>query len=76
MGYKYTENEMIQAKISDTLSLLLWSKTKDAEYGRNKPYMILEHMVESSNPKQDFEHDVFNSVDEFMEARKRSLERN
>lgn len=73
-GYNYTEQEIIQARISDTLSLLLWSKTKDAEHGRNRPDSIVNRMLGiEETTKQDFEHDVFNSADEFIEARKKAL---
>lgn len=73
-GVKYTESEIMQARIADILSLLLWTKTKDAEHGRNKPESLVEKMLnKDKEAKQDFKHDVFNSVEEFEEARKKAL---
>lgn len=63
-GVKYSEEDIIRAKIADYLALLVWSKTKDAEHNRNKPKMLVEMMV-GSEEKESFEHDVFDSVEDF-----------
>ena len=73
-GVKYTEEEIIRAKIADNLSWLVWFKTKDAEHNRNKPKMLVEMMV-GTNKEESFEHDVFDSVEEFKKAREKALRR-
>lgn len=73
-GVKYTEYEIIVARIADSLNWLVWSKTKDGERGINRPQSIVERMLgETKEEKQDFEHDVFNSVEEFKKAREKAL---
>lgn len=75
-GCKYTEQEIIRAKICDSLNWLVWCKTKDAEHNRNKPESLVYKMLGlEDKPKQDFEHDVFDNKDEFIETRKKILER-
>lgn len=73
-GIKYTEQELVQAKMADCLALLLWSKTKDAERGRNKPKLLIEEMLGNKEEKQ-FEHDVFDSSEDFWKARAMALAR-
>lgn len=73
-GVKYTESEIVQAKIADTLSWIAWTKTKDAEHGRNKPQSIVESMLDIKEEKE-FSHDVFNSKEEFLRAREKALMR-
>lgn len=74
-GIKYTEDEIIQAKICDNLSLLVWSKTKDAEHNRNRPKMMSEIMlgIDEESNNNAFESDVFDSVEEFWKAREKAL---
>lgn len=73
-GIKYTEQDIIQARIADTLSLLLWTKTKDAEHGRNKPESLVEIMTGKNKEKEEeFCSDVFDSPEEFWKARERAL---
>ena len=57
---------MLLAGLSDRLSLLLWTKTKDAEHGRNRPASILESLT---NVKKESSHLSFDSGEEFMKAR-------
>lgn len=71
-GINYTEDELIQAKICDNLSILIWLQTKDAQTGRNYPHMILDEMLGKSNESK-IEQDVFDSIDEFNEARIKAL---
>ena len=75
-GYKYTEQDFIQAKIADLLSLLLWSKTKDGQNNRNRPEMIVDRMINKEKEvKQDFAHDVFDSKEDFLKAREEILKK-
>lgn len=47
----YSLNTMLLASIVDRLSLLVWSRTKDGEKGKNRPKSILEEMTKP--PEKD-----------------------
>ena len=57
---------MLLAGLSDRLALLLWTKTKDAEHGRNRPGSILESLT---NVKKESSQLSFDSGEEFMKVR-------
>lgn len=59
---------LLLAAIADRLSLLVWSKTKDAQKGRKRPQMITEGILKKSE-KKDIES--FSDVDSFEAARRR-----
>lgn len=59
---------LLLAAIADRLSLLVWSKTKNAQKGRKRPQMITEGLLKKSG-KKDIE--AFNDVDAFEAARRR-----
>lgn len=67
---RLTLDQALQAATVDKLSLLLWSKTKDAEHGRNAPKSILDMLEHPPERK----HQTFSSVEEF-EARREQLMR-
>lgn len=48
-GAKVTPNILLLAGIIDRLNLLLWTKTKDAEKGWNRPRPILESLYKEEN---------------------------
>lgn len=73
-GVRYTEQEIIQAKIADTLALLLWAKTEDGANNRNRPLMITDVML-GKEEQNSFEHDVFDSPEEFLEAHRKAVGR-
>lgn len=50
------------ARIADELTFLSWTKTKDAQRGRNKPASILKMLTE------DKEVTSFDDLDSFMDA--------
>ena len=59
-GQSLKPNEFLMATIIDRLNLLLWTKTKDAEKGRNRPKSIIDNFtrnndVSSFRNKEDFE---------------------
>lgn len=58
-------NQLLLAGIQDRLSLLVYSKTKDAEKGQNYPKLILD----------SFENkiDSFSSGEDFMKERERIM---
>lgn len=50
-GLKANPDTIIMAKIYDLVNLLLWSKTKDAEKGRNQPKPFAKLFLESDEPE-------------------------
>lgn len=56
---------MLLASAVDRLSLLVWSKSKDAENGKNRPKSIVESLL-----KKEIENDVvsFDSPEAFWQA--------
>lgn len=67
-GQKYPLETILLASAVDKLAFILWSKTKDAEHGRNKPDSILEKLLEK--PKER-DYLVFDSPEAFEEAMKK-----
>ncbi|MDD6908285.1 MAG: DUF5361 domain-containing protein [Bacteroidaceae bacterium] len=61
-------SNMLLAGINDRLSLILYSKTKDAINGVNRPSLILESLEEDN-------YKAFNSKDDFMKEREKFLEK-
>lgn len=55
------------AKMADDLSMLLWSKTKDGQKGRNKPKSILA-MLSNAERKEDSDIVLFESGEDFRKA--------
>jgi hypothetical protein len=70
-GMKTTMDTMLSAIACDYLAKLWWSKTEDAEHGRNKPISILSQLLEEDTQKH--EEDGFESAEEFNKARSRLL---
>lgn len=66
-GRKVSFTDSLLAAIFDKVTLLLWSKTKDAVRGINRPkslYEALENPKETNSPYQKFD-----SIDEFERIR-------
>lgn len=70
-GMKATTDTMLSAIACDYLAKLWWSKTEDAEHGRNKPISILSQLLEDN--AENNEKDGFDSIEEFNNARSRLL---
>ena len=68
-GAKVSPNILLLSGIVDRLNLLLWTKTKDAEKGRNKPKSILDELY-----KKESDVSAFVSGKEFEEERQRIIE--
>lgn len=73
-GTPVPTNTLLIAHAVDRLGILIWQKTKDGQHNRNKPESIAEMMLDSGKRKT-YKVDAFETPDEFMEARKRILER-
>ena len=68
-GLKCSFETLLLAKAVDNLSLLVWSKTKDAEKNINRPRSIASELLEN-----EVEQNIgFNSGYEFEEARKKLI---
>jgi len=50
-GSKISLDRLLMARMVDSLALLVWSKTEDAQKGRNKPKMITELLT--AEPKEE-----------------------
>ena len=59
------------ATIADRLSFIAWSKTKDAEKGKNRPPSILD-AIYGREKNQDLT--VFNTADDYESTRQKLLE--
>jgi len=66
---RLTMQEALQAATVDKLSQLLWTKTKDAERGRNAPKSILDAL---ENPPEQ-KNRVFSSVESFERRREQLM---
>ncbi|MGA4725424.1 DUF5361 domain-containing protein [Carnobacterium maltaromaticum] len=62
---------LLLAGLSDKLGLLLWSKTKDGEKGKNRPTSIVSSMT--NQPQKEKKEIAFNSGEDFEEMRKRLI---
>lgn len=62
---------LLMAGISDKLSILLWSKTKDAQKGINQPTSILTTLIETH--KAERTEIVFNSGEDFEKTRQQLI---
>ena len=65
-GQAVESNIVLLAGILDKLSFLAWTKTKDAQTGRNRPVSVLNKLL-NGNKKPEREFEVYNSGEEFME---------
>lgn len=62
-------DSLLLAGISDRVSFLLWSKTKDGQKGKNRPKSIVDSFT--VQPQKEKNEIVFNSGKDFEEMRKR-----
>lgn len=64
-GRKLDTEELFLAALVDRVSLLIWSRTKDAERGINKPKSVLEMFERPTEPK----YQGFDSIEEYERKR-------
>lgn len=62
---------ILLADLSDKLSLLVWSKTKDGQKGIRRPPSILKNLVKPQ--REQLEQVVFSSGEEFTQERNKLL---
>lgn len=66
---KVDDLTLLNAKAVDLLSLLVWSKTSDAQTGRNRPKSLVDILLNDS----EAEKEGFDSEEEFMKEREKFL---
>lgn len=66
---KVDDLTLLNAKAVDLLSLLVWSKTPDAQAGRNRPKSLVDILLNDS----EAEKEGFDSEEEFMKEREKFL---
>lgn len=77
-GSKLSKRDELLALMTDRLSWLCWSKTEDAQKGKNVPQSLYNQLqgIEEQDPSKHKYNDVvvFDSVDELELALKRAKE--
>lgn len=63
-GQKINDEPLLLAGILDKLSFIAWTKTKDAQHGRNRPESIVNKLLNEGKSEKEFE--VFSSGDDLM----------
>lgn len=66
---KVDDLTLLNAKVVDLLTWLVWSKTTNAETGRNRPKSLVDILLNDS----EAEKEGFDSEEDFMKARKEFL---
>lgn len=69
MGMKTSVETILLASVVDKLSFLVWSKTKDAEEGRNPPDSIVRILTGHTNERDII---AFETEEEFETAKARA----
>lgn len=70
-GANFGINTYLLANIADTLRVIAWQRTKDAQRGANKPKMILD--ILTNPPKQD-KSVGYTTAEEYEAAREKIIE--
>lgn len=70
-GVRVQMDTFLLAFAADKLAWLVWSKTKDAEHGRNKPKSLVSLLL---GEQQQSKLLVFDSKEAFFAARERMLQ--
>ncbi|MGY4105134.1 DUF5361 domain-containing protein [Ignavigranum ruoffiae] len=69
-GLKISLETMFLAQILDDLNILVWSKTKDAQSGKNKPKSIYRLLVDEPEERKEL---AFESGEDFLSTRNKLL---
>lgn len=72
MNQSVSLDTLLQASILDQLRLLVWTKSKDAQKGRNKPKSLYESLTSTKEKDKPMS---FRSGKDFENYRKQILER-
>lgn len=72
---KFTLSEILLINIYDFLKLDLWTKTKDATKGKNRPESLYEKLIgQKTQENQNGQNMAFGSAEEYEKTRKKILE--
>ena len=74
-GQTIRSDTALMAAAVDRLSLLVWSKTKDAAKNRNRPQSILQTLTGSRQEEKKKDYMVFRSAEDFEKARLKAIRR-
>ena len=73
---KFTFSEILLINIYDALNFELWTKTKDATKGKNKPESLYKKLMGiNDQAKKESKNMTFESAEEYEKIRKKLLER-
>lgn len=73
---KFTFSEILLINIYDLLNLELWTKTKDATKGKNKPESLYKKLMGiNDQAKKESKNMAFGSAEEYEKTRRELLER-
>lgn len=71
-GAVIPRDTLLLASIADSMNFVSWSKTKDAEKGRNRPKSIVSVLL-GEEVKTESSNVAFNSAEEFERAREKII---
>lgn len=72
-GIRWDLKTQLLAMAVDRLSELVWTKTKDALHGRNKPKSVLRLLIDNQEQKREPETVAFDSPEAFERAREEMI---
>lgn len=72
-GQKADVKTILLAGCLDALNLILWSKTKDAEHGKNRPKSMVDALMHGDVEKKPEKSEGFSDPDEMLKERERIL---
>jgi hypothetical protein len=75
-GSKSAQDTLLIAAAVDRLSLIVWSMSKDAQTGENRPNMLLPVLMNGKQEERNNSNTVFGSGEEFEAERERLIRGN
>lgn len=75
-GSKSAQDTLLIAAAVDRLSLIVWSMSKDAQTGENRPNMLLPVLMNGKQEERNNSNSVFGSGEEFEAERERLIRGN
>ena len=72
-GSKSAQDTLLIAAAVDRLSLIVWSMSKDAQTGENRPNMLLPVLMNGKQEERNNSNTVFGSGEEFEAERERLM---
>ena len=70
-----TTDILLKAAMVDRLSILVWSKTEDAQKGKNQPPSIVDKLMQTEKKEVKSEITSFASINDYEAARQDMLKR-